>query len=431
MQTLSDLVRQVIIEKQKYAQKVASESAVQQNVFDIYIYSDQIGFQFDQVILDSVFTSLVGIAFFGLDPSEIPVYNLCFDTSLPSAEEFAQGKLINVQNVSCLEKYPEMTTYISEAVNALKPSTIQKCYWGKSTYEDCYVDPSVIRDYLRSTMLRVFKVPRTGGTQKSIHDSFIANLDMLPEPLKAGWEMSNYIFEAKYRDAWWDYAIWDLSMWAEEETYIVNYENKPVTANPEHPMDVMVVAFWDLGVWDFSFWAEETHSTPEGREMLDRFAKLYESAMAIADMISFEAKSRLLTTPLIVANYQTREERENWTISKRVDDFGYTKVWVYMIRDIVRSIVKNAPPGIFRVYESAAMSLVSRIGRPGGWGYDAFRSMDINTFKRQWIDEWSRKGLDPNILEAIFDRVISEVKVFSSERFKRKVLQQTLYGGIF
>ena len=431
MSTLSDLVRKIIIEKQTYAQKVASESAVQQNVFDIYLYSDQIGSQFDQVILDSVFTSLVGVTFFGLDPSEIPVFNLCFDTSLPTGEEFEQGKLINVQNVSCLEKYPEMSTYINEAVNALKPSTIQKCYWGESTFGDCYVDPSAIRDYLRSTMLKVFKVARTSGTQKAIHDSFITNLDMLPEPLKAGWEMSNYITEAKYRDAWWDYAWWDLSVWAEEETYIANYENKPVSANPEHPMDVMVVAFWDLAVWDFSFWAEETHSTPEGLEMLDKFAKLYDSAMAIADKISFEAKSRLLTTPLIVANYQTREERENWAISKRVDDFGYTKAWIYIIRDIVRSIVKNVPPGIFRVYESAAMSLVSRLGRPSGWGFDAFRSMDMDTFKKQWIDEWSNKGLDPNLLSAIFDRVISEVKVFSSERFKRKILQQTLYSGIF
>jgi hypothetical protein len=431
MTTLSDLARKIIVEKQKYAQKVASEDAIHQNVFDIYLYSDQIGFQFEQVILDSVFTSLVAIAFFGLDPSEIPIYNLCFDISLPSPEEFERGKLINVQNVSCIEKYPEISTYISEAISALKPSLIQKCYWGKSTYGNCYVDPSVIRDYLRSTMLRVFKVPRTSGSQKAIHSSFITNLDMLPEPLKAEWEMSNYIFEAKYRDAWWDYALWDLSMWAEEETYIVNYENKPVTVNPEHPMDVMIDAFWDLAIWDFSLWAEETHSTPEGHEMLERFAKLYDSAMAIADKISSEARSRLLTTPLIVANYQTYEERKNWTISKRVDDFGYAKAWIYIIRDVVRSIVKNVPPGIFRVYESAAMSLISRLGRPGGWGYDAFRSMDINTLKKQWIDEWSNKGLDPNILSAIFDRVISEVKVFSSDRFKRKVLQQTLYGGIF
>jgi hypothetical protein len=431
MQTLSDLARKVIIEKQMYAQKVASESAVQQNVFDIYIYSDQIGFQFELVIFDSVFTSLINIVFFGLDPSEIPIFNMCFETSLPTSEEFVQGKLIDIKNVSCLDKYPDLAQSISSAVDLLKPMMIEKCYYGKSSYGNCYVDPTVVRDYLRSTMLRSFKVPRTPDTQKDIHSSFIENLDLFPEPMKVAWELSNYVSEAKVRDPWWDYAWWDYSYWAEEESYITTYEKQSVAVNPEHVMDVAGVSFWDLGIWDYSYWAEETHSTPEGREMLDRFAKLYDSAMAIADMISFEAMSRLLTTPLIVANYQTHEERKNWAISRRVDDFGYTKVWVYMVRDIVRSIVKNVPPGIFRVYESAAMSLVSRLGRPGGWGYDAFRSMDINTFRRQWIDEWSNKGLDPNILEAIFDRVISEVKVFSSERFKRKLLQQTLYGVIF
>jgi len=431
VQSLSDVVRKIIEEKQRYAQKVATEDALQQNVFDIYLFSDQIGFQFDQVILDSIFTSLVGIAFYGLNPSEIPIFNLCFDTSLPSSDEYVRGKIINVQNISCLDKYPEISTYINEAVNALKPSMIQKCYWGVSTYGDCYVDPSVVRDYLRSTMLRVFKIPRAEETQKKIHDSFIANLDMLPDPMKAGWEMSNYSFEAKIRDPYWDYAWWDLSFWAEEESYIVNYEKNPVPANPEHAMDVMVVAFWDLGIWDYSFWAEETHSTPEGIEMLEKFGDLYDSVMAIADKISFEAKSRLLTTPLIVANYQTVEERKNWSISKRVDEFGYSKVWIYTIRNIVRSIVGGVPPGVFRVYESAAMSLVSRVGRQGGWGYEAFRSMDMDTFRKQWIDEWSNKGLDPDLLRNIFDAVIREVKTFSGERFKQKVLRQTLYGGLF
>jgi len=431
VQSLSDIVRKVIEEKQRYAQKVATEDALHQNVFDIYLFSDQIGFQFDLVTFDSIFTSLINIVLFGLDPSEIPIFNMCFETSLPTSEEFVQGKLIDVKSVSCLDKYPDLAQLISITIDLLKPMMIEKCYYGKSSYGNCYVDPTVVRDYLRSTMLRSFKVPRTPDTQKDIHSSFIENLELFPEPMKVAWEMSNYVFEAKVRDPWWDYAWWDYSYWAEEESYITTYEKQYVAVSPEHVMDVAGDSFWDLAVWDYSYWAEETHSTPEGLETLDKFTQLFDSIMKIGDAITRDNKSRVLTTPLLVANYQRADERSNWAISKRVDEFGYSKVWIYTIRNIVRSIVSGVPPGIFRVYESAAMSLVSRVGRPGGWGYDAFRSMDMDTFKKQWIDEWSNKGLDPDLLRKIFDAVIREVKTFSGERFKQKVLRQTLYGGLF
>jgi hypothetical protein len=195
-------------------------------------------------------------------------------------------------------------------------------------------------------------------------------------------------------------------------------------------MDVAGVSFWDLGIWDYSYWAEETHSSQEGLETLDKFEQLFDAVMDIADVITREAKSRILTTPFLVANYQRVDERRNWAVSRRVDDFALSKVWVYRIRDAVRNIIVGEPPSMFRVYESAAMTLVSRIGRPGGWGYEAFRDMDIDTFKRQWIDEWSYKGLDPYKLSKIFDAVIDMVNDFARARFRHAMLREILYSGL-
>jgi hypothetical protein len=429
MGVLSDIANKILEEKMRYAQKVTSRDAIIQNIFDIYLFSDLIGFQFELVSFDSIFTSLINIVFFGLDPSEIPIFNMCYETSLPTPEEFAKGKLLDISSVSCLDKYPDLALDIFSAVEMLKPMMVEKCYYGKSRYGNCYVDPTVVRDYLRSTMLRLFKVPRSPDTQKDIHSSFIENLELFPEPMKVAWEISNYVFEAKVRDPWWDYAWWDYSYWAEEETYITSYENEKVPANPEHVMDVVGNSFWDLAVWDYSYWAEETHSTPEGIEMLDKFGKLFDAVMNIADKISFEQKSRLLTMPILVANYQRAEEMEKWAVSRRVDEFGLSKAWVYRIRDAVRSIVSGAPPSVFRVYESAAMSLVSRIGRPGGWGYEAFRGMDLATLRKQWVDEWSAKGLDPGVLGRIYDTVILLINEFSRARFRQGMLREILYSG--
>jgi hypothetical protein len=429
MGILSDIANKVLEEKMRYAQKVTSENAITQNIFDIYLFSDQIGFLFELVIFDSIFTSLFNIVFFGLDPSEIPVFNLCFETSLPTPEEFVKGKLLDISCVSCLEKYPKLALAISSAVEVAKPMIIEKCYWGKSTYGNCYVDPTAVRDYLRSTMLRIFKVPRSPDTQKAIHRSFIENLELFPEPMKVAWEINNYISEAKVRDPWWGYAWWDYSYWAEEETYITNYENEKVPANPEHVMDVVCNSFWDLAVWDYSYWAEDIHSSPEGLETLGKFERLFDAVMDMVDAITRESKSRILTTPILVANYQRAEERERWVVSRRVDEFGLSKAWVYKIRDAVRAIVSGAPPAIFRVYESAAMSLVSRIGRPDGWGYEAFRGMDLDTLRMQWIDEWSAKGLDPMALERIFDTAILLINEFSRARFRQGMLREILYSG--
>ena len=426
---LSEIANKVLEEKMRYAQKVTSEDALSQNIFDIYLFSDQIGVRFDHVIFESVFTSLVNMVLFNIEPYEIPIFNLCFETSLPTPEEFAKGKLLDIGCVSCLEKYPELETAISRAVDMLKPSMVGKCYWGESFYGDCYVDPPIVRDYIRSTMLRVLKVLRTGDTQRAVHDSFIENLEMVPEPMKVAWEMSNYVFEARNRDPWWDYAWWDYSVWAEEKSYVETYEKKVVEVDPEHVMDVAGASFWDIAVWDYSYWAEELRSTVEGREMLKKFEQLFNVVMDVGSFIAREAKSRILTTPLLVANYQRADERRNWAISRRVDEFASSKVWVYRIREAVRNIVVGEPPSMFRVYESAAMTLVSRIGRPGGWGYEAFRGMDVNTFKRQWIDEWSGKGLDPAKLEKIFDIVIDLVNDFASERFRQSMMRELLYSG--
>jgi len=143
MGILSDIANKIFEEKMKYAKKVASQSALDQNIFDIFRFSDLIGFNFDVVILDSVFTSLVNIVFFGLDPSEVPIYNLCYNIDLPSSDEFVKGKLLDVQQISCFDKYHSLAQMFFDSFDMLKPDMIEKCYYGKSRYGNCYVDPTV------------------------------------------------------------------------------------------------------------------------------------------------------------------------------------------------------------------------------------------------------------------------------------------------
>jgi len=74
-----------------------------------------------------------------------------------------------------------------------------------------------VRDYIRSTMLRVFKVLNIRYTESYAQFFHREPRDVTRAIMKVAWEISNYIFEAKVRDPWWDYAWWDYSYWAEEE----------------------------------------------------------------------------------------------------------------------------------------------------------------------------------------------------------------------
>jgi len=422
----------ILDEKRKYFNKVSSQSALEDNIFNFFLFADNISLNYEFVIFDSIFTSLLAIVFLNIDPHNIPIFNMCCDVELPSSEEFVKGTLVKVESTSCLEKYEDVGSALEEAIEEAEPNMIEKCRWGESRYGNCYVDPSAVYEYLRSTMFKEFKRKVSDISAKALHDSVINTLNINPIVAHVLWEISDYVARAALYDPWWDYGWWDMSLWADERSPFTTYEGVETDAEFKYVYDVVGVSLWDIGLWDYSYWTNDVDGE-NGDGSTHVFEKIYDASMKIADLIYFENRSRIYTMPLIIANYQNAYERMSWFSNKRVDQFGASKAWIYKIREkvgrAISSVYQDIPPPVFRMYESAAMTLVSRLSRIGGWGYESYRAMSRDELRAQWIDEWVGKGLDRNILERIYDYISSDISVFGSSRLREKMIQIIKSGG--
>ena len=420
MRNYSEIAKQILNEKLMYHSKALSQDAISINLFNIIDTFDILSFDFELVTFDSIFSSLIASLLFGIDPSEISVFNLCYDVQLPSSEEYERGILLKISNVSCVDKYPGLFKDLFPTYENLKPFIAQKCYYGRGAYGMCYADPVVVREFLRSTSIKEVKV-KSEDVSRSIYSSFAEVAEMRRDLVELYWELQNYISDAKKYDPYWDYAWWDFSLWAEETFELEKFDKSKAPIDPEHVADALAGSFWDVAVWDFSLWAEETHSTPEGLELLKNVAELFDKAMDIANVIVYEERSRLSMTPILVANYSRAEERLEPEKSRRMQDYGELRALYYSLTKDVRDVLSIYPTPIQIRYSAAVSNLMARFSKTRGWGLDAYKAMSIDELREEWVREWVGKGLDENILRDIFEKIRLRLEVYRDIRVSKEL----------
>jgi hypothetical protein len=58
-----------------------------------------------------------------------------------------------------------------------------------------------------------------------------------------------------------------------------------------------------------------------------------------------------------------------------------------------------------RKYISAVLQLWGHKGKRHSWGFKTFKYMSLDELKSWWVDYWSRQGLDPALLNRLFEMV--------------------------
>jgi len=437
LSNLSLVAKEVLVQKYNYWRNTLSQSAIEENLFNIYSVIDLIGFYFDATIFDSVFSSIIMGISLGIPLTDIPVFNLCFNIELPTPEDFARGKLLDVQPVSCIDKYPEIGSLLADLTAyttlhfspniALTVAT--KGYYGVSMYGYSYYDPQVVRDLLRSTLIKEAKRRAGPRTAAVVYRALSTAVDLNPDVADYVFTLFRAISRVKLEAAMSEYMWTGRTLLKEEvpgsvEVETENLRMERLVVRPDALSDVQGGAFADVALADVSFVADgevpEVEAVPHDSRR---------SEVAIAELISREARSRAELTPLLVANYQTAEERTDFTKSRRADAYGTSRVVYTMIRRAVEPLVGDKPPFVRNQYNVAAQQLYSRLTRPGGWGSEAYRSMDPDTLKREWVEEWVGKGLDRGLLERLFDRVYATVKRVAPIRVAYKLGLMSRYMG--
>jgi len=437
LSNLSKLAKDILIQKYNYWKKALSQDAIENNFFNIYSTIDLIDFSFDATIFDSVFSSVYVAVNFGIPFTDIPVFNTCYDVNMPSPEDFSKGKLLDVTQVNCLDKYPiiggwltDLKLYTSTHFSPnVAGSSVGKAYYDVSYYGYSYYDPMDFYDLIRSTALKESKRSSSHLTASAVLKSFMKVLGISRDMV----EYIHVVFQAlswvRSGAAMSEYSWSDRSVVQEElpgsiEVKTRNLDGEELTIKADAVTDLQGGSYSDVALSDISIVTDgkvpEVEDVPESSKRAE---------VAIADLISREAKSRAELTPLLVANYQTAEERTDFNKSRRADVYGAMRVSYHRIKSVVERVVGDKPLFIRNQYNVAAQQLFSRLTRYGGWGYEAFRSLTLDQLRDQWVEEWSEKGLDRDVLEGLFDVVYQEIRRLAPIRAAAKIGTVSRYMG--
>jgi len=432
----SELAKKILEQKEKYWRKLLSQEAVEENIITALTMIDYYRLLYDLTIFDSIYSTIFMSLTFRVPLGEFSTLKLCYDVELPSPEEYARGKLLSIEQVHCFEKYPGMKVWLSDLfyymmthfgpLLALVPR--EKGYYDVSYYGYAYYDPAQSEYFIKSTALKESKRSVSGRGYAKIFKSMIQALNLDYETVDNVFTYLRAFDRAKLESALSEYS-WSGKTRVQEEV-----EGKIPIPTEDLKGEEKEIRAYSLGnLWlDLLAKMLEVDITPIVKEGLPQVEGVVDPSkradIAIADMISREQKLRLLSLPLLAANYQRAEERAKFYASRRADIYGASRAMYYAIKEMIDRELGDVPKFMRNQYNVAVQQLYARLTRDSGWGYEAYRTMTPEELKVQWIEEWAGKGLDREILERLFARAMQLVKYLGPLRAASKLAQHAIYS---
>jgi len=420
--------------KMKYWSKTVTDDSIFSNMASLYSAEDRIHYIGDITISDTLFSSITGTFNLGLSLSDITPWNLAWSVELPSPDEFAKGKLIELNKIGVdglvKQYYPELQDVMLKSIyNALdfmdntldpqysknpKEGMIEKGYYGEARFGYFYYDPVAVAEFFKSSVYAFFKKKGDIQTAKARIEAASKTLEIDPELTRTLFNNLSKVTSVKIQALTWDYGWWDFSLFSTEGspgriTY-VNYDLQETEAEYEDLIDCTACGYWDEYAWDYFYWCDIIHPWKLSPPVLPY----------LVDLMTVNFRNRIPTTALAVANYERPEGRSDFTKSIRADDFGVPVFQRAMIENTVENLIKSInpdiPPVTLNMYKMAALHLYGVKSSPHKWGYDSPRAMSDEELRDWWIDKWASSGLDRDILSRIYDVVKTQVNAYSSVR---------------
>jgi hypothetical protein len=421
----------------RYWSRTLSDEAMMDNLSSNIRLSRDLGLRYEMTVFDSIVSSLVLSLSLSLELKDIPVFKNCFSIRLPSPEDYARGKLIDIEQEHCFIRYPglgailrELPVYLlSHFSTFIFLVSLTKARYDESQYGYSYYDPAPALDFFRSTILWEMKRSTSPRTASIIVKSIAKALDLNMDVVDFVFTLSRAIERAKLESAIGDYAWSDATLVRDEvgesiEVPTEDLELREKTLKADAMTDLWGGAYNDIALGDISFPADGI--VPLAEEVPDPVKR---AEVAIADMISREQRMRLTIAPVIVGNYQTAAERRSYTISSRADVYGVSRIIWMKIREMVDRELGDLPLFLRNQYNVAVQQLYSRLTKDGGWGREAYRAMTVEQLKAEWVEEWSGKGLDRGVLERLFDKALKTIRLLAPLRAISKAHLRSRYMG--
>lgn len=430
----------IIRQKLSYWSKALSEDAMWSTLAQTFNVFDWLSFFSDITLSDTLFSSLVSSFLLDINLLDLEPWNLNWTIELPTLEEFARGVLIKLEPIGISDLAPELLEALKDYTLFLEPrygqtvreTKLEKGIYGKSRYGQCYYDPQAVREFLRSTAYAFTKKGYDVRTARDLVDQSAKALNVNPELARTVFNRLSAITAVKYEALTWDYGWWDLTYWGREGSggllEYVNYELQVQEVPYENLFEQQGGGFWDDACWDYFYWLEEVPEPTHPYRVED-----YNVARAV-DKIWYNFRGRISATPLAVANYQTYEERVQPTASLRLETFALPTSQRHILEGVAEKVVASKELGVdpirMRLYKSAVLQLFGDLTSAHRWGTGMQLTMSEDELRSWWVGSWSAKGLDPDVLNELYDRVRDTVETFVSLRQRERVrfLRRRLVG---
>jgi hypothetical protein len=287
-----------------------------------------------------------------------------------------------------------------------------KCYWGQSTFNNCYYDPQFTientKRYLKGSINRVSKnmsIPDfLSGVNYNEFFQYYAN------------RILNTAIQLIEKTVLMDLAILDFSAFSPEnpdgETYM---EFQWLTTNPqlnqemEYPQyatvdDLMWGTVLDWMYLDTSLFTSEEQSIlgQSGAQFFDAVINAvmsnYNPFQSANKLAFFDPTAPPLIQPLV----------PGWSFSQRTEDWGASMNLMGIVRTAVRRMLANTitNPFLINAYEDAMVEYCMAFQHNHDRERErAWVGVGIDVFNQAWVSKWVGLGLDQQILNSLIGNI--------------------------
>jgi len=428
---LSELLKEIDAMKRKYHESVMTADAEWTNylkflnMYDMFI-------QWSSFIIPEFTIDVVAIiATFGINPFEFDVFNLVFDVKMPSLDEYLKGINIVIDKIPieiALSKLGipldllsfldlNFSIGIPEIPVEMAPN---KCVYGKSVYGKCYVDPDTMREFIRNTILAIFKKHRDIESARreveSLADALGISRDVVATLFNRIVTMRSY-----YRNTFTlNVSSLNIATLVGDETKVPVYtlDGDVKEVEVRYLTDALMGCMLDLNALDLCYVMSEGSAFKADLDPTRQVPQILDAIQnAVRDNVS-----RYLYTPMALANYATGRERADYRLSQRTETWAQQMALRFALDAYVESVLPKLLPDtnkfMINAYATAVRQLFGHIYKRHKWGMDLWTMLSNEELKTYWVSYWTSQGLDPDVLNRIYDNIKNIVSHLARRKYE-------------
>jgi len=413
--------------KQLYHAKTLSDNAI----YNAFLRLIDVQAKFNEDL--NVILPLIDLVEYGLGllyailPIEFQPITVDFKYEPPTVEDVMHGVWAKFKPVDFSAKYVWMTDFMRYVVEnfreefwqSLLSGAPQKARYDRTPYGYGIYDPIVMREFLRATFMRL-RLMRTSDV------SWMRNVKDIAEHLEMHGIVDEHIFNRMM-----------MVMSAQVNAFVLGLSvlGRSRLCRVDGGLGVIPMVRADGRVGEVKFRALEhllfgfiLGVTPLGYGLLMPRSGVLRNPGGKGNPRLFEAvkdkidgvRDRHTLTCLAYSNYNRPDEMADYHRSERTHQYHYLQTIRRMIEEWVDAQIGGIVSEPFKVrqYKNAVLQAAFWKAKRHRWGFQAFKYLSEEQWRELWKRLWVGQGLDPELLDKLYDGMEKWVEAIRRERIE-------------